>query len=176
MAEACSNSWFALVVKPQHERAVAEQLRAKSLENYVPLARARRRWSDRMKTLDVPLFPRYVFCRFAFEQRLSALRTVGVTSVVSFAGEPARIPDEEIAGVRMMVDSGRMVMPWPFLRVGQRVRIDSGPLEGLVGVLVREKAGMRVVVNVELLNRAVAVEIERDLITVETGGPTRAVA
>src|ERR1035441_3489792 len=68
-------NWFALVVKPQHEKAVAEQLQAKALEHYLPLYRARRRWSDRMKAVDLPLFPRYVFCRFGFEERLKVLST-----------------------------------------------------------------------------------------------------
>ncbi len=165
-----SFQWYAVTVKPQHERATAEQLQAKALEAYVPLYKARRRWSDRVKTLEVPLFPRYVFCRFDAEQRAPVLKTPGVLSIVSFDGKPCPVSDQEIDAVRTMVASGRPVMAWPYVRAGQRVRIREGAMAGLEGILVREKSGYRIVVNVELLNRAVAVEIERELAE-PVGGP-----
>lgn len=80
--------WYALTVRPQHEKAVADQLQAKALESYVPLYRARRRWSDRSKTIELPLFSRYTFCRFSFEQRLRVLQTPSVVSIVGFGGKP----------------------------------------------------------------------------------------
>jgi transcription antitermination factor NusG len=156
--------WYALTVKPQHEKAVAQQLRAKSLEEYLPLYRARRRWSDRIATVALPLFPRYVFCRFTFDDRLKVLQTLGVRSIVSCSGKPCPIDDREIAAIKAMSSSGRPIWPWPLVRIGQRVRICEGPLESLEGILAREKSAYRVVVNMELLNRAVAVEVERDLI------------
>ena len=156
--------WYALHVKPQHERAVAEQLKAKSLDEYVPTYQSRRRWSDRVKTLEVPLFPRYVFARFSFEERLKVLSVSSVISLVGFGGVPCPVAEEDLNRVRSMVSSGLPIMPWPLLRIGQRVRIRQGPLDGMEGLLVREKAACRVVVNVELLQRAVAVEIERDVI------------
>jgi transcription antitermination factor NusG len=164
--------WYALTVRPQHEKAVADQLRAKALEGYLPLYRARRRWSDRTKTVEFPLFSRYVFCRFSFEQRLRVLQTPSVTSIVGFSGRPCPVGDQEIASIRTMVASGLPMSPWPFVRVGQRVRVCRGALEGVEGILSREKSGYRVVVNVELLNRAVAVEIDRELVCAVSGSAT----
>jgi transcriptional antiterminator NusG len=156
--------WFALTVKPQHEKTVTAALSAKSLEAYTPLYRSRRRWSDRVKTVELPLFPRYVFCRFRFEDRIAVLRIPSITSIVGFGGTPSPISDNEIEMVRLVVSSGLPVTPWPFLRIGHRVRIRDGPLSGLEGILTKEKAPYRVIVNIEILKRAVAVEIDRDLL------------
>jgi transcription antitermination factor NusG len=156
--------WYVLMVKPQHEMAVAEQLRAKGVEEYLPLYTVKRRWRDRTATLSLPLFPRYVFCRSAFEDRLKVLQLLSVTSIVSFGGKPSPVANEEIETIKAMVSSGRPLRPWPCVNVGERVRICEGSLEGVEGILVREKSGYRVVINVEVLNRAVAVEIERDMV------------
>jgi len=156
--------WFALTVRPRHEKAVAERLFGKSLESYAPLYRERRRWSDRVQTVELPLFPRYVFCRFAFADRLKVLSVPSVQSVVGFGGKPTPVRDEEIDGIKTVVGSGLPVAPWHYLQVGQGVRICEGPLAGLEGIVVREKSEYRVVINVELLQRAVAVEIDRDLV------------
>lgn len=167
-AEACRKeprvNWFALHVKPQHEKAVEQQLNARLLEGYSPYYSARRRWSDRVKIVQFPLFPRYVFCRFSFEERLKVLGIPSVISIVGFGGAPCPLSDAEIQSVKSMVASGLPLMPWPCLRIGERVRICHGPLSGLEGILTREKGGYRLVVTIELLQRAVAVEIERDLI------------
>lgn len=158
--------WFALTVKPQHERSVVEQLTAKSLEGYVPVYAARHRWSDRVKTVSLPLFPRYVFCRFRFEERQKVLSIFSVTSIVGFGGTPCPVSQEEIDTIKRIIGSNLPIMPWPFLRIGQPVRISEGPLSGVEGILAREKAAFRVVVSVEMLQRAVAVEVERDSLEV----------
>lgn len=157
--------WYALTVKPQHEKAVAEQLSTKGLESYLPLYRARRRWSDRVKTVNLPLFSMYVFSQFDWEDRVRVLQTCSVLSVVSFGGVPCPVEAHELDALRAIVGSGLPFSPWPFLRTGQRVRISGGPLRGVEGILAREKSECRVVVNMELLQRAVAVEVERDLVT-----------
>lgn len=156
--------WFALNVKPQHERAVAEQLKVKSLEGYVPLYYSRRSWSDRTKVIELPLFPRYVFCRFEFEDRPKILSILSVTSIVGFGGKPCPVSEREIEIIRSMTGSGLPISPSPVVYVGQRVRICEGALLGLEGILAREKSGCRVVVNMDLLQRAVAVDVHRDLI------------
>jgi transcription antitermination factor NusG len=174
MAEACPVQpmhWYALTVRPQHEKAVADQLRAKVLESYLPLYRARRRWSDRIQTVDLPLFSRYVFCRFNFEARLKVLQISSIVSIVGFGGKPCPIPDHEIETIQAVVGSGLPFSPWPFLHIGQRVRVTQGALEGLEGILARKKSGYRVIVNMEMLNRAVAVEIEQDLVRAVAGAP-----
>ena len=163
-------NWFALHVKPRHEKAVEQQLNTRSLESYVPCYWAHRCWSDRMKKIECPLFPRYVFCRFSFEQRQKVLRVPSVVSVVGFGGTPCSISETDIEMIRRMVASGLPVLPWPCLSIGERVRICSGPLAGLEGTLTREKAAYRVVVNIELLQRGVAVEMDRDILE-PVGGP-----
>lgn len=161
--------WRAVTVKPNHERAAAQALEWKGWETFLPLYRSRRRWSDRIKELELPLFAGYVFCRFAAPDKGRVLSTPSVVSVVGFAGRPAVVPDEEIEAVRLMTGSGLAVGPWPYLRVGQRVRIEAGPLHGLEGILIQVKDAWRVVVSVELLQRSVAAEVDRDSVSVLPG-------
>jgi transcription antitermination factor NusG len=160
--------WYALTVKPNHERAAAQALESKGLETFVPLYRSRRRWSDRTKELELPLFAGYVFCRFRGAERARILSTPGVNSVVGFGNKPAPVDDGEINAVRTLVASGLPVGPWPFLRVGERVRVDSGPLCGVEGILTQVKDAWRVVVSIELLQRSIAAEVDRDSLSVVT--------
>jgi transcription antitermination factor NusG len=164
-----SHAWFALTAKPRHEKVVAENLRCKGLESFVPLYRTRRQWTDRIQFVDLPLFPGYVFCRFVYASRLPVLSTPGVTSVVGFSDVPTPVADDEISRIRAIQASGLPSQPWPYVRVGQKARIERGSLAGLEGVLIREKDALRVVVSVELLRRAVAVEIDRDMIRAVEG-------
>jgi transcription antitermination factor NusG len=168
-----NSHWYALTVKPQHERAASRHLRDKGLEEFSPLYRARRRWSDRWKEIELCLFPGYIFCRFSYKERLLVLGTAAVNSIVGFAKTPTPVPDAEIAAIRKLVDSGRRIEPWPHLRVGERVRIEEGCLQGLCGVLSRDSDTWRVVVSVEILERSVAVEVDRESLTRvnEWGGP-----
>ena len=179
VAEACPNTLNVKAHGIRPERRISsklvrtdDQLKAKALESYVPLYRARRRWSDRVKTIDLPLFSTYVFCRFGFEDRLKVLQISSIISIVGFGGKPCPIPDREIETIQTVVGSGLPFCPWPFLRIGQRVRFCGGALEGMEGILAREKSSYRVIVNVELLNRAVAVEVERDRLHAVGGAPT----
>lgn len=153
-------AWYALRVKPNWERRVAHQLDRKGYEEFLPTYRVRRRWSDRWKELDLPLFPGYVFCRFAPQRSLCVVRTAGVVFVVSFGGTPAPVSDGEIAAIRKAVQSGLEVGPWPYLHVGHRVRIEDGPLAGVEGILVEIKSRRKLVVSVTLLQRSVAVELD----------------
>ena len=159
-----SARWYALTTKPRLERLTATQLRLKGFDELTPTYRVRRRWSDRFKEIEQQLFPGYVFCRFTYEQRMHVLTTPGVTSVVGFGKTPAPVEDAEIDSIRSIVKSGAKAAPWPYLRAGQRVRIERGCLEGVSGTLLRENDSCRIVVNVEILQRAVAVEIDRDLV------------
>jgi transcription antitermination factor NusG len=160
--------WYALTVKPNHERAAAQALESKALETFVPLFRSRRRWSDRIKELELPLFAGYVFCRFSGTERTRILSTPGVRSVVGFGNRPAAVEDAEIRAVRTLVASGQTLGPWPFLRVGERVRVDAGPLCGVEGILTQVKDAWRVVVSIELLQRSIAAEVDRDALSVVT--------
>src|SRR5208283_3495286 len=134
-----SRAWFALTSKPRHEKVAAENLRTKGLESFVPLYRTRRQWTDRVQSVDLPLFPGYVFCRFCYASRLPVLSTPGVTSVVGFTDVPTPVADEEISRIRAIQESGLPSQPWPYVQVGQKARIERGPLAGLEGILIRER-------------------------------------
>jgi transcription antitermination factor NusG len=156
--------WFAVVTKPRHEKTVAAAFRAKGIPEFLPQYTSRRRWSDRTKEIELPLFPGYLFCRFTGAQTLAVRQTPGVVDVVGIGGRPAAIPDREIFAVRATLDSGCPVQPWPYLVAGDRVHLSHGPFAGVSGIVLREKGGLRVVVSIELLQRSIAVEIERDAI------------
>jgi transcription antitermination factor NusG len=138
--------------------------RARLLDALVPVYKARRRWSDRYKEIELPLFPNYVFSRFSWRQHASLFRVPGIRSVVSFGDTPAAISDEEIAALRLMLNSGVLLKPWPYLKPGQKVRIERGPLQGLDGVLVKDNGDWHIVVSVELLQRSVAAVVDRDAV------------
>lgn len=160
-----SCEWFALRVRPNREKVVASGLVSKGLEQLLPLCTIRRRWSDRYRDLQVPLFPGYVFCRFPYEKRVPVLRTPGVVSILSFGGVLVPVTETEIDSLRTLIASGLPLAPWPYLRVGQKVSIGCGSLRGVEGIVVGLKNRWRVVVNVTLLQRSVAVEIDRDIIS-----------
>ena len=157
--------WYALVVKPKHEKAVFEHLTTTGLAASLPLYHSRRRWSDRYKEVRLPLFPGYVFCRFSYRSRVRVLRIPGVRSIVTVGQDPAPIPASEIDAIEAMVRSGLPVQPWPFLKTGRKVLITSGPLRGVEGIFVEFKKTWQVVVSVELLQRSVAVEVDREAVT-----------
>ncbi len=140
----------------------------RGMESFLPLYRSRRRWSDRTRVMDLPLFPGYVFCRFHPELLLPVVTTPGVVQVVGAGKHPCPIADAEIAAIQRMLCSGNEVEPWPYLQAGQKVRILDGPLFGIEGILVEVKNRRRLVVSVHLLQRSVAVEVDRDCI-----GPPR---
>jgi transcription antitermination factor NusG len=161
-------SWFAIRVRPKHEKATALNLRRHGFEEYVPLHRVRRRWSDRVRVVETALFPSYIFCRFPRHDRLRVLNSPGVESIVGFGKTDIPVDEAEIQAVRTLVASGRPLAPWPFLRIGQSVAIESGPLAGLRGVVLREQDSWRVVVSVEALDRSIAVEVDREMVNPES--------
>jgi len=157
--------WYALQVRTQHERGVAEYLRGGGFEWFLPLYKCRKRWSDRVKEVEVPLFPGYLFCRFDAHDRLPILKTPGVIQIVGYNRKPVEIDEVEIGSIRTLVGSGMASQPWPYLHVGDRVQIESGPLQGMSGILTNFKGKHRLVVSITLLQRAVAVEIDGALVT-----------
>lgn len=159
-----AHPWYALRVRARHEKTVASFLEEKGLEPFVPLYRCRRRWSDRMKEMELPLFPGYLFCRFDIQRRLPILTTPGVLDVVGFGKAFVPVDDVEMGHLQRVVASQRHAEPWPWLEVGQRVRIDRGPLTGVEGLLVGIKSAARLVLSVTLLQRSVAVEIEESAV------------
>ncbi|MGB7760358.1 MAG: UpxY family transcription antiterminator [Bryobacteraceae bacterium] len=157
--------WFGIRVKSRCEHRAHEDLSQRGFESFLPLCSVRRHWSDRVKTLQVPLFSGYLFCRFALQERVRVLNAAGVAQIVGFGNTPVPIVEAEIRSVRALVTSNVACVPWPYLRSGQRVSIDHGPLSGVEGVILRAETGKpRVVVSVTMLLRSVAAEIERDWI------------
>lgn len=152
--------WFALKVRSNFERMVSELLQGKAVESFLPLYRTQRVWSDRVREIEVPLFPGYVFCRVRMEQRGVVLATTGVVEMLGSQGRPLPIHDDEIAAVRKMMESHSRVEPWPFIREGQRVRVSRGALAGLEGILLKMKGSCRLLVSITLLGRSVAAEID----------------
>jgi transcription antitermination factor NusG len=153
--------WFALRVKSKCEKLVATMAHNKGYQEFLPVYQCRRRWSDRVKSVELPLFPGYVFCRLNPEYRLPLLTIPGVLHFVGIGKTPAPIEDAEIATIQAAVQSGLSAEPWPFLTVGQRVRLEDGPLAGLEGILTEAPNKQRIIVSVTLLRRSVAVGIER---------------
>jgi len=162
-----NSDWVALVVRPRAERKVQKGLANIGLETFVAWHGVRRRWADRIKVLEQNLIPGYVFCRSTFAERMAVMRQAGVEKVLSFNRTPALIPDQEIASLQRAISSELPLGPWPYLRAGQRVRIEKGVLAGMEGTLARESAGWRVVVSVSALQRSIAVEVDRDMIAPE---------
>ena len=154
--------WFAVRVKSGTERVVAGIAHNKGFEEFVPLYKVRRRWSDRLKSAEIPLFPGYVFCRLHPQHRLPILTIPGAMHFVGIGKIPAPIDDAEIAAIQHAARSGLLVEPHPFLDIGQRVRIEDGPLTGLEGILIDFRKQHRIVLSVSLLRRSIAVEIDRD--------------
>jgi transcription antitermination factor NusG len=163
--------WFALQVRSRRENHVADHLSAKGYELFLPLYTCRKRWSDRIKNVELPLFPGYLFCRFDPYDRLPILKTPWLLRIVSFNHIPIPVDDEEIGSVRTLVASGAAAQPWPFAGIGEKVRIESGPLRGVVGVLKQFKRNNKLVVSITLLQRSVAVEIDSALVTPERSMP-----
>ena len=156
-----ADRWFALRVKSRAERVVAMMARNRGFEEFLPVYRSRHQWSDRKKSIEIPLFPGYVFCRLAPERRLPLLTIPGVLHFVGIGKVPVPIEEEEITAIRTAVESGLSAEPWPFLEIGQRVLLEGGPLAGLEGILIEARKQQRLVVSVTLLKRSVAVGIER---------------
>jgi transcription antitermination factor NusG len=164
--------WFALQVRTRHEAGVADQLSGQGYDRFLPLYKVGKRWSDRIKEVDAPLFPGYLFCRFNPHDRLPILKTPGVIQIVSFQSGPAAVDEAEIRSIQSLVAAGVPHQPWPFLAAGDRVRIESGPLLGLEGILTEVRSSFRLVLSVTLLQRSVAVEIDSASVTAVT--PSRA--
>jgi transcription antitermination factor NusG len=163
-------NWYALYTCPRHEKCVAQQIEQRSIACFLPLYRSVRRWKDRRKELELALFPGYVFVRLAPQDRFRVLQLPSAVRLVSFNGQPAVLPEAEIEGLRERLTRGGGLEPHPYLCVGRRVRVCSGPMQGLEGIIVRKKDRCRVVFSLDLIMRSVAVEVdESDVEPVEAG-------
>jgi len=156
--------WYALTVQYQHERQTEKALQSKGLKTLVPVYRSRRRWSDRVKDIELPLFAGYVLCQFDLNQPIPVLDTPGVFKIVRFGDAVVALEDAEVAGIQRAVASKLPLAPWPYLKAGDRVRVEHGAMRGIEGTLLRTKDALRLVISVELLQRSIAVEVDRDAV------------
>jgi transcription antitermination factor NusG len=157
--------WFAIKVNTRYEFRTSAEMTLRGFEPFLPLRRVKRRWSDRVKVIEEPLFPGYIFGRFDLSEKVQILRCAGVSHIVGLGRTPVPVGDEEIGAIKALVESKVMLHPYPYVEAGQKVRIEFGPLAGVEGTVVRADNGKsRLVVSVTLLHRSVAAEIDRDWI------------
>lgn len=152
--------WYAAYTTANHEKRVTAQLQERSMEHFLPVYESVRRWKDRKVKLQLPLFPGYVFVRMTLRDRLRVVQLPGVVRLVGFDGKPSALPDEDVEALQASLHNGARAEPHPYLTTGRRVRVKSGPLMGLEGVLVKRKKRARFVVSLQLIQRAMALEVE----------------
>jgi transcription antitermination factor NusG len=152
--------WYAAYTCANHEKRVAAELGARDVEHFLPLYSSVRRWKDRRVTLDLALFPGYVFVRLALCERLRVVQIPSVVRLVGFGGLPTPLADTEMEIMRSGFSQSLRAEPYPFMTAGRRVRITAGPFAGLEGILKRKKSNLRVVVSLELIQRSVAVDVD----------------
>ena len=159
-----SSRWYAIRVASNWEKPTAQALRCRGIEEFLPLYSQLRHWNGRSRSVERPLFPGYVFGRFDIADRLSVLQVPGVVHIVSAGRTPVPVLDHEVAAVKRMLDARLPVEPWQYLRIGDKVWIERGPLRGLEGIVVQFKGSYRLVVSIAVLERSVAAEIDREWI------------
>jgi transcription antitermination factor NusG len=152
--------WYAIQTRSRHEKIVRDQLAAKSITQLLPLWRKRSIWKDRVKYVEVPLFSSYLFGYFALQEKVAVLETIGVARIVGVNGTAVPVPEEQIAAVRTMVEHRLSYDPHPYLVEGMRVRITRGVLMGAEGILIAKRGRRRLVISMDLIQQAVAVDVD----------------
>jgi transcriptional antiterminator NusG len=157
-----NSSWFAVQTRPRHEKKVSLGLKEKGIQSFLPLRREKRQWSDRQQWIELPLFAHYVFARIPVtaESRVSVLRTSGVLRLAGVPGCGTPVPDEQIDNLQTIVDRRIPLAPHEFIKVGERVRIRGGALNGIEGILEAIKNDRSLVVSVDLIQKSVAIRID----------------
>lgn len=157
--------WFALVVKPRFDKTVAQALQLKGYETLVPVYKKYHRYGNRSKHFELPLFPGYVCCRFDVQARLPVMTTPGVIRILGIRNMPVPLSDAEISSLQTALKSQLPIQPFPFVNAGQRVRINSGVLAGVEGIVLGVKGDLRLILSITLLQRSVVLEIDRDQVS-----------
>ena len=161
-----SSAWYVLYTRPKLEARVSKLLQDRNIESFLPTHRVLRFWADRKKYLEVPLFPCYVFVNTTHKERYQALRVNGVVRFVSFLGQPAVVPESQIHAIRAVLNEKMEFHTEPLFKVGQRVEIMGGPLEGIAGHLEEVRGKTRFIVNIDCIDRSLTIEIDRSLLRV----------
>ena len=154
-------NWYAVITRSRHEKVVAELLWQKQIECFLPLRETISKWKDRHKKIQFPLFPGYLFVHVPIqERRLDILKVPSVVSIIGFNGQPFSIPEVQVQAVKRLVFSTLPYDPYPFIVEGDRVEIVRGPLRGLEGILIEKKGVYRFILSVDLIQQAVACEVD----------------
>ncbi len=153
--------WYALWVRSRHEKSVADILTGKGYQVFLPMHKSRRRWSDRFKEVELPLIPGYVFCRFDAALRQPVVTTPGLVQIVSVGRSPEPVDEGEMQSLIQASEAGVHLQLWPFLKAGHRVSIEEGPLRSLEGVLISTKGTDQLILSISLLQRSVAIAVDR---------------
>ena len=153
--------WYALYTKSRHEKIVDQGLKRRDIETFLPLRKITRRWSDRKKVIEDPLFKSYLFVRIPWRDRWEVLNTAGAVRFVgSSHSDPTVVPEVELLTIRRFIEEQIRVDPFPYLKEGQRVYIRSGPLKGAEGFIVRKNRNCRLVISLDLLMQSISVELD----------------
>jgi len=153
--------WFAILVRTSREKSAALFLENEGYECFLPISKYMRRWSDRMKEVETPLFPGYLFCRMNPDNRVPVLMTPDVVHITGVGETLLPVDEQQISAIQHVGKSGVSMIPWPYLQTGQVVCLENGPLNGLSGIILRIKSGLKFVLSVSLLRRSVAVDVNR---------------
>jgi transcription antitermination factor NusG len=153
--------WFALQVVPRHEKSVDKMLELRGYNHFLPTYRVRRRWSDRVRVVEEPLFPGYVFCSSQSNLMEIVRGSFGIIRIVAFGGRPHPVPDKEIEALLRIVHGQREYSSCSYLSVGQKVQVISGPLTGISGTITRFKQRDRLVLSLEVIMKSVSVDIDQ---------------
>jgi len=152
--------WYASYTRSRYEKQVARELNQRGVESFLPLYEQIHHWSHDHRKVQLPLFPGYVFVHIPLRNRLCVLQIPGVVRLVSVKGEPAPIDDAEIETLRLALANSAHTEPCPYIKLGQQVRIESGPLQGLCGKVLRKNHHLRVVISIDLLMRSILVDVD----------------
>jgi len=153
--------WIAVYTRPRHEKTVEQELISKGFETYLPILRERRKWSDRKKWVEFPMFRSYVFTRITFNQVLPVLETIGVVKIIKFGNKPAVVQDDHIEGIKLMIEGGYNPQATDYFLRGDQVEVRDGPLRGLAGEVVRLDDHDRLVIRIDAIQHSVSVQIEQ---------------
>ena len=157
-------NWYALSTKARHEKKVHNQLKQKGIQSYLPLQTFFRRWSDRYKKVEEPVFSCYVFVQIALQDRLNVLHTDGAVRLVSFNGIPATIPEDQIEAIKTILENNLQIERVNYLTPGQKVEVVQGPLRGTKGILAQIKNSHRLIVRIDSIMQAISIDIDyRDI-------------
>ena len=153
--------WIAIYTKPRHEKSVEKELLKKGFEVYLPLLKERRKWSDRKKWVEFPLFRSYIFVRTQEKNTLFILQTIGVVRLVKFGNKVAIVQDESIRAIKLMIEGGYNPKATDYFLAGDTVVVQDGPLKGLSGEVARVDNHDRLLVRIEAIQHSVSIQIDR---------------